>query len=115
MLQQGGEAYEQEWGNACAQQIHKEDGVQSEGEDKDFFFIMMMIDQVILEHNHKLLPSPTITKNMECHKNRECEVTELVDDLQAWRVPHYCLLNVLFDMHDGEENMPMTTRDIENR
>nr|XP_025883004.1 uncharacterized protein LOC112939687 [Oryza sativa Japonica Group] len=40
---------------------------------------------------------------------------EFVDTMQQSRVPNSSIVGVLSDMHGGRENIPFTTRDLENR
>lgn len=74
-----------------------------------------MVDYAQLEHNHPLNPSSGVTKQMRSHKRLEPVMFQFIDDMQNSGVPHENMLNMMSEMHGGEENIPITVRDIENR
>ncbi|GJN36448.1 hypothetical protein PR202_gb25354 [Eleusine coracana subsp. coracana] len=73
------------------------------------------IVRVVLEHNHPLTRSVPVVQNMECHKNRDGSIMELVDTMQTASVRPSAVRNVLSEIHGGEHLVPVTSRDLENR
>ncbi|EEC68034.1 hypothetical protein OsI_35854 [Oryza sativa Indica Group] len=74
----------------------------------------VVYDVVELQHNHPLTPSPSAVKHMRAHKNRDDTVMQFVDTMQESHVPQSCIMGVLSDLHGGQENIPFTSRDVEN-
>ncbi|EEE59494.1 hypothetical protein OsJ_11726 [Oryza sativa Japonica Group] len=75
----------------------------------------VVYDVVELQHNHPLTPSPSAVKHMRAHKNRDDTVMQFVDTMQESHVPQSCIMGVLSDLHGGQDNIPFTSRDVENR
>ncbi|BAT09949.1 Os10g0156701 [Oryza sativa Japonica Group] len=75
----------------------------------------VVYDVVELQHNHPLTPSPSAVKHMRAHKNHDDTVMQFVDTMQESHVPQSCIMGVLSDLHGGQENIPFTSRDVENR
>ena len=44
--------------------------------------------RVIIEHNHKLMPSPSLVRKMRCHKIQDDSLMSLVDTLHKCNVKH---------------------------
>lgn len=82
--------------------------------EDDRRLLAVSIDLVNLDHNHAFLQSNAATNHFHCHKQREPEMLEFVGAMQDSRVPHHCILDMMSEMHDGTENMPMTLKDIQN-
>nr|AAL75748.1 Hypothetical protein [Oryza sativa Japonica Group]AAP52209.1 hypothetical protein LOC_Os10g06860 [Oryza sativa Japonica Group] len=74
----------------------------------------VVYDVVELQHNHPLTPSPSAVKHMRAHKNHDDTVMQFVDTMQESHVPQSCIMGVLSDLHGGQENIPFTSRDVEN-
>ncbi|CAL5082383.1 unnamed protein product [Urochloa decumbens] len=70
--------------------------------------------QIVLEHNHKLVPTPSMTKRMRSHKQQDA-VVELVDTMHAGHVAHVNVMRVLRRFAGGSENLHVTEWDIQNR
>uniref|UniRef100_J3KVF6 Uncharacterized protein n=1 Tax=Oryza brachyantha TaxID=4533 RepID=J3KVF6_ORYBR len=51
---------------------------------------------------------------MRSHKSGDNTVMQLMDMMQESHVTQNCRIGVLFELH-GQDNVPFTTRDIENR
>ncbi|EEC75734.1 hypothetical protein OsI_12607 [Oryza sativa Indica Group] len=75
----------------------------------------VVYDVVELQHNHPLTPSPSAVKHMRAHKNHDDTVMQFVDTMQESHVPQSCIMGVLSDLHGGQDNIPFTSRDVENR
>ncbi|XP_052137319.1 protein FAR1-RELATED SEQUENCE 5-like [Oryza glaberrima] len=75
----------------------------------------VVYDVVELQHNHPLTPSPSAVKHMRAHKNRDDTFMQFMDTMQESHVPQSCIMGVLFDLHGGQENIPFTSHDVENR
>ena len=71
--------------------------------------------RIVFEHNHKLNPSPSMTKHMRAHKVEDPSVMNLVDTMHASQVPHPNVMHVLHSVAGGAENLHLTERDIQNR
>ncbi|KAL6614566.1 hypothetical protein ACP70R_036836 [Stipagrostis hirtigluma subsp. patula] len=74
----------------------------------------LYVDLLRLEHNHPLLPTPNATKQMVCHKNKDGTYMNYIDSLQQSGVPKHCVMNIMSEMHGGEDNIPITERDLDN-
>ncbi len=75
----------------------------------------VVYDVVELQHNHPLTPSPSAVKHMRAHKNRDDTFMQFMDTMQESHVPKSCIMGILFDLHGGQENIPFTSHDVENR
>nr|ABG22340.1 hypothetical protein LOC_Os11g02964 [Oryza sativa Japonica Group] len=75
----------------------------------------VVYDVVVLEHNHPLTPSLAAVKHMRSHKHTDDTIMEFVNTMQENRVAQNSLIGVLADMHGGQENIPFTSRNLENR
>ncbi|KAG2649634.1 hypothetical protein PVAP13_1NG122519 [Panicum virgatum] len=71
--------------------------------------------RIVFEHNHKLVPSPSMTKRMRAHKVEDPAVMNLVDTMYASHVPYPNVMCVLRNIAGGAENLHLTERDIQNR
>ena len=74
----------------------------------------VVIEQAHLDHNHKLLPLES-AQHMIAHKTKEPVLFEYIDELHESEVPPQCVTNIMREMHGGDENVPITSRDLENR
>lgn len=72
------------------------------------------VDYVNLIHNHELLPSPTITQQFHCNKQFDSPMVELIGAMQDTRCPNPSIVDMVDNLHDGSENIPMTLKDIAN-
>ncbi|CAL4969684.1 unnamed protein product [Urochloa decumbens] len=70
---------------------------------------------IVLEHNHKLVPTPSMTRRMRSHKKQDPAVVKLVDTMHAGHVAHVNVMRVLRRFAGGSENLHLTERDIQNR
>ncbi|KAL6873996.1 hypothetical protein ACP4OV_014078 [Aristida adscensionis] len=75
----------------------------------------LFVESLCLEHNHPLFNTPKVTNLMECHKNHDDTLMGYVDSLHESGVPKHCVMNIVSDMHGGEENNPISERDLDNR
>jgi hypothetical protein len=80
-------------------------------EDKSHAFFA----RILLDHNHKLIPTPRMTKRMSAHKVKEPSMMQLVDTMHAGHVPHPNVMRVLRIIAGGSDNLQFTERDIQNR
>ena len=71
--------------------------------------------RIVFEHNHKLNPTPSMTKRMRAHKVEDPFVMNLVDTMHASQVPHPNVMRVLRSVAGGVENLHLTERDVQNR
>lgn len=74
----------------------------------------VVIEQAHLDHNHKFL-RPKETQHMSSHKGKEPVIFEYIDELHKSEVPPHCVKNIMREMHGGDENVPVTSRDLKNR
>lgn len=81
----------------------------TKGSDRFFF------TRIVLDHNHKVTPSPRMTKRMQAHKGMDEGTMEMVDLMHASHVPHTNVMNMLRKAVGGSENLNLTERDIQNR
>lgn len=70
--------------------------------------------KILLYHNHKLLPTPRMTKHMTAHKIKDPGVMQLIDTKQAGHVPHPNVMRVLRSIAGGSDNLQFTERDVQN-
>jgi hypothetical protein len=71
--------------------------------------------RILLDHNHKLIPTPRMTKRMSAHKVKEPSMMQLVDTMHAGHVPHPNVMWVPRIVAGGSDNLHFTERDIQNR
>lgn len=64
--------------------------------------------KIVLEHNHVLTRSPTMTKHMRSHKLREAGICEMIDSMHRAKISH---VNVM----GGASNLTITEVDVRNR
>jgi hypothetical protein len=74
----------------------------------------VVVDVARLSHNHDFLPSPSAAKNFHCNKALDPTYREFIGAMQDSRVPNHCVMDIMAEMHDGPENVPLTRRDLEN-
>ncbi|XP_066320520.1 protein FAR1-RELATED SEQUENCE 5-like [Miscanthus floridulus] len=65
-------------------------------------------------HNHKLEPSPRMTRYMHAHKNMAEGMSDLFNIMTRNGVPHQASLNVMVDLYDGRHMWGFTEKDIKN-
>ncbi|XP_066323332.1 protein FAR1-RELATED SEQUENCE 5-like [Miscanthus floridulus] len=65
-------------------------------------------------HNHKLEPSPRMTRYMHAHKNMAEGMSDLFNIMTRNGVPHQAALNVMADLYDGRHMWGFTEKDIKN-
>jgi hypothetical protein len=71
-------------------------------------------DHVEEAHNHKLEPSPRMTRYMHAHKNMQEGMSDLFNIMTKNKVPHSAALNVMADLYDGRHMWGFTEKDIKN-
>jgi undecaprenyl pyrophosphate synthase len=71
--------------------------------------------KIILEHNHTLAKSPSMTKQMGAHKMKEATVNDMIDTMHKARVGHVKVMHVLHENVGGPQNLSIMERDIQNR
>mgnify|MGYP000958476779 CR=1 FL=1 len=71
--------------------------------------------KIVLEHNHVLTRSPTMTKHMRSHKLRETGLCEMIDSMHRAKVSHVNVMSVLRDSVGGSANLTLSERDVQNR
>ena len=65
-------------------------------------------------HNHKLEPSPRMTRYMHAHKNMAEGTYNIFKIMTRNGVPHQAALNVMADQYDGRHMWGFTEKDIKN-
>ena len=83
--------------------------VKTKDGDRIFF------KKIVLEHNHVLTESPSITKHMKAHKLKDKVMDEFVDVMHRARVKHVNVMNILRESVGGSKKLPFTERDIQSR
>jgi len=83
--------------------------VKKDGKHNFWFF-----DHVQEAHNHKLEPSPRMTRYMHAHKNMAEGMSDLFNIMTRNGVPHQAALNVMADLYDGRHMWGFTEKDIKN-
>lgn len=77
--------------------------------------VCVVIEQAHLKHNHRFSKSNMETTQMACHKQKDSEILEFVDEMHVRGVPNHCINNMTREIHGGTKNLPMTFRDLESR
>ncbi|CAO2189261.1 unnamed protein product [Urochloa humidicola] len=72
-------------------------------------------DHVQLTHNHKLEPSPRITKYLHIHKNIEEGMGDIFNIMIANEVTHQPALHVMAHLYGDRQKWGFTEKDIENK
>jgi hypothetical protein len=75
----------------------------------------VLFQKIILEHNHTLSRSPSMTKQVSGHKLKEATVDDMINIMHMARVCHMKVIHVLKDSVGGSKNLNITERDIQNR
>jgi len=83
--------------------------VKKDGKHNFWFF-----DHVQEAHNHKLEPSPRMTRYKHAHKNMAEGMSDLFNIMTRNGVPHQAALNVMADLYDGRHMWGFTEKDIKN-
>jgi hypothetical protein len=76
--------------------------------------IYVRIELVNLEHNHEFITQENEKRHLRCNKIRDPELVEFVGAMHDGRVPQHCIVDMISDMHDGPENVPITAQDLRN-
>lgn len=71
--------------------------------------------RIVLEHNHMLHPSPSMTKRMRSHKMKDPAMDEMIDVMHRAKVNHVHVMSILRESVGGSENLNLTERDVQNR
>ncbi|GJN03127.1 hypothetical protein PR202_ga20536 [Eleusine coracana subsp. coracana] len=87
----------------------------SHDRDESGRITQVTIVRVVHEHTHPLTRSVPVVQNMECHKNRDGSIMELVDTMQTASVRPSIVRNMLSEIHGGEHLVPLTSRDLQSR
>jgi hemerythrin superfamily protein len=69
----------------------------------------------VLEHNHSLARSPSMTKQMSGHKMKEAAVDDMINIMHKARVNHVKVMHVLHKSVEGPKNLSITERDVQNK
>lgn len=76
--------------------------------------IVVRIDLVNLKHNHEFITQATKKQHIRCNKIRDPEFMEFEGAMHDSRGPQHYIVDMISDMHDGPENVPITTHDLKN-
>jgi hypothetical protein len=76
---------------------------------------LQVLLKIILEHNHILAKSPSMTKQMGAHKMKEATVDDMIDTIHKARVSHVKVMHVLRESVGGPQNLSITECDVQNR
>ena len=74
----------------------------------------MRIEIVNIEHNHDFVTQETVKQHLCCNKTRDLEFIDFVGAMDDSRVPQHYIVDMISDMHDGRENVPITTQGLKN-
>jgi hypothetical protein len=69
----------------------------------------------MLEHNHSLARSPSMTKQMSGHKMKEATLDDMINIMPKARVNHIKVMHVLHESIGGPQNLSITEHDVQNR
>ena len=73
-----------------------------------------VVKEIVHNHNHPLLLSPSMLVYMHSHKNLDSTLTDYVKDLQSSNVKHVNIMGLLSKLHNGRANLPFHDKDILN-
>jgi hypothetical protein len=71
--------------------------------------------KIILEQNHTLAKSPSMTKQMGAHKMKEAVVDDMIDTMHKVRVSHVNVMHVLHESIGDPQNLSIMERGVQNR
>jgi hypothetical protein len=71
--------------------------------------------KIVLEHNHSLARTTSMTKQMSGHKMKEAAVDDMINIMHKVRVNHVKVTHVLHESVGGPQNLSITERGIQNR
>ncbi|CAN6338260.1 unnamed protein product [Urochloa humidicola] len=72
-------------------------------------------DHVHEAHNHKLEPSPRMTRYMHAHKRLDESISDIFNIMTRNGVAHQAALHVMSDLHQGRHMWDFTEKDIKNK
>jgi hypothetical protein len=75
----------------------------------------VLLQKIVLEYNHTLAKSPSMTKQMSGHKMKEAIVDGMINIMHKERVNHVKVMHVLHESVGGPQNLSITKCDIQNR
>ena len=73
-----------------------------------------VVRRIDTEHNHSLLPSPSMLVFMHSHKKVDTTLKGLIHDLQSSNIQHANIMGLLSTMHHGRQNLPLHNKDVLN-
>jgi hypothetical protein len=76
--------------------------------------ISVRINLVNLEHNHDFVTQENEKRHLHCNKARDPKFMDFVGAMHDSRVPQHYIVDMISDMHDDLENVPITTQDLKN-
>lgn len=74
--------------------------------------IVVHIYLVNLDHNHEFITQATAKQHLHCNKTHDPEFMEFEGAMHDSRVPQHYIVDMISDMHNGPENVPITTHDL---
>jgi hypothetical protein len=73
-----------------------------------------VIVDINLEHNHRLMQTPSMLVFLHSHKSVDPSILEYVKFLQYQNVPHHTILSILYGSLGGGQYLAMHGRDLLN-
>ena len=73
-----------------------------------------VVMDIILEHNHPLLLTPSMQVFLHSHKRVDATLQDLIKDLQFSNVKHASIMGFLSRMNGGRNKLPCHDKDIKN-
>jgi hypothetical protein len=76
--------------------------------------MQVLLQKIMLEHNHSLARSPSMTKQMR-QKMKEAAVDVMINITHKARLNHIKVMHVLHEFVGGPQNLSITKHDVQNR
>ena len=73
-----------------------------------------VVKDIVLDHNHTLLMSPSMSIFMHSHKKVDSTLKDLVKDLHSSNIKHVNIMALLSKMYNGRGNVPFSNKDVLN-
>ncbi|XP_044950503.1 protein FAR-RED IMPAIRED RESPONSE 1-like [Hordeum vulgare subsp. vulgare] len=73
-----------------------------------------VVTGVVLEHNHRLIDKPSLTKYLRCHQGIPPEEVEFLKVLHMCNMETGCMMIVMSDFYGQASIVPYTTKSISN-
>ena len=73
-----------------------------------------VVKDIVMEHNHKLLLSPSMSVLLHSHKRVDTTLKGIIKDMQFSNIKHANIMGLLSRFSGGRRHLPCTDKDVLN-